>query len=141
MIAKPVPVMRDVVWNTAWRNRFLTGEEVGVEQLGQDEERSEHQQREIEASFVVAPKHAGPAPYEHEVEEREVERPRSTMNSATTHCVIGAKSSSERFSVENPPRGIVVSAFPKASNGPISSSRPASPIRRSAPTRTSVSPM
>ena len=50
------------------------------------------------------------------------------MKSAITHCVIGAKSSSERGSVEKPPSGIVVSACAIASKGESSSSSPLSPI-------------
>ncbi len=63
------------------------------------------------------------------------------MKSATTHCVTGAKTSSERFSVENPPSGIVVSAWASASNGLSSSSRPLQPMTRRIPMSTSVSPM
>ena len=63
------------------------------------------------------------------------------MNSATTHCVIGANGSSERGSVEKPPSGIVVSAWPIAWNGSMRSSRPVSPITSRSPKRTSVSAM
>ena len=53
--------------------------------------------------------------------------PAIAMKSATTHCVTGAKGSSERASVEKPPSGIVVSACAIASNGSMRSSRPEEP--------------
>ena len=63
------------------------------------------------------------------------------MKSAITHCVIGAKSSRERGSVEKPPSGIVLSACAIAWKGESSSSRPLTPIPTRRTIRTSVRPM
>ncbi len=61
------------------------------------------------------------------------------MNAAIAHCVIGAKSSSERASGANPPSGIVLNAYETASNGLMASSSPASQIASRTPISTSVS--